>query len=138
MSFHDISFEIIEFIASSITENVRDLEGALIRLLAFASLKRQDITMNLAKQVILDIMGSSTFQKITIDHVLKVVSKEMRITEEEISNFPEEYKTMMKGSLSKRQIEILDGSPLKSHEGMVFGGMYADWKRRKGYDEETV
>ena len=60
------------------------------------------------------------------------------MTEEEISNFPEEYKTMMKGSLSKRQIEILDGSPLKSHEGMDFGGMYADWKRRKGYDGETV
>jgi len=80
----DIPFEIIEYIASSITENVRDLEGALIRLLAFASLKRQDITMNLAKQVILDIMGASAFQNITIDHVLKTVSKEMRITERQM------------------------------------------------------
>ena len=51
----------------------------------------------------------------------------------EIANFPEEYKEMNK-SLSKRQIEILDGAELKSHEGMVFGGMYADWKKRKGYD----
>ena len=41
---------------------------------------------------------------------------------------------MMEGSLSKRQIELLDGASIKSHEGMVFGGMYADWKRRKGYD----
>jgi chromosomal replication initiator protein len=80
----EISFEIIEFIASSITENVRDLEGALIRLLAFASLKRQDITMVLAKQVILDIMGKSAFMNITIDHVLKVTSKEMRITERQL------------------------------------------------------
>ena len=51
----------------------------------------------------------------------------------EIAKFPEEYKEMNK-SLSKRQIEILDGAELKSHEGMVFGGMYADWKKRKGYD----
>ena len=80
----EIPFEIIEFIASSITENVRDLEGALIRLLAFASLKRQDITMVLAKQVILDIMGASAFQNITIDHVLKVVSKKMRVTERQL------------------------------------------------------
>tara|TARA_S200000501_G_scaffold378881_1_gene444499 strand:+ start:4374 stop:5735 length:1362 start_codon:yes stop_codon:yes gene_type:complete len=80
----EISFDIIEFIASSITENVRDLEGALIRLLAFASLKRQDINMVLAKQVILDIMGTSAFENITIDHVLKVVSKEMRITERQL------------------------------------------------------
>ena len=52
----------------------------------------------------------------------------------EIANFPEEYKEMNK-SLSKRQIEILDGSPLKANEGMLFGQMYSDWKRRKGYDK---
>ena len=57
-----------------------------------------------------------------------------KIPAEEIKNFPIEYKKMMEGSLSKRQIELLDGASIKSHEGMVFGGMYADWKRRKGYD----
>ena len=51
---------------------------------------------------------------------------------EEIAKFPEEYKEMNK-SLSKRQIEILDGDELKSNEGMIFGGMYADWKEKKGY-----
>ena len=52
----------------------------------------------------------------------------------EIANFPSEYKDMMKGLLSKRQLEILDGDALKSSEGMVFGGMYADWKKQKGYE----
>ena len=36
--------------------------------------------------------------------------------------------------LTKRQLELLDGAEIKSHEGMVFGQMYADWKRRKGYE----
>ena len=53
------------------------------------------------------------------------------MTEEEYAKFPEEYKEM-NPNLSKRQIEILDGSPLKSHEGMVFGQMYADWKNKRG------
>ena len=53
----------------------------------------------------------------------------------EIGNFPTEYKEMNK-NLSKRQLEILDGADLKSHEGMVFGEMYADWKKRKGYDSD--
>tara|TARA_B100001250_G_C19789236_1_gene785645 strand:- start:380 stop:559 length:180 start_codon:yes stop_codon:yes gene_type:complete len=53
---------------------------------------------------------------------------------EEIANFPTEYKEMMKGKLSKRQLEILDGDELKSHEGMVFGQMYADWKLRREFD----
>ena len=51
----------------------------------------------------------------------------------EIANSPSEYKDMMKGLLSKRQLEILDGDPLKSSEGMIFGRMYADWKDKKGY-----
>ena len=53
----------------------------------------------------------------------------------EIPNWEKEYKEMMQGLLTKRQIEILDGAEIKSHEGMIFGGMYADWKRRKGYGE---
>ena len=52
----------------------------------------------------------------------------------EIANFPKEYKEMIKGKLSERQRSLLDGADIKSHEGMVFGGMYSDWKRRKGYD----
>jgi len=51
----------------------------------------------------------------------------------EIANFPKEYKEMNK-RLSKRQIEILDGAELKSNEGMLFGGMYSDWKKQKGYE----
>ena len=56
----------------------------------------------------------------------------MEFDSKEIANFPKEYKEMNK-SLSKRQIEILDGDDLKSNEGMLFGGMYSDWKKRKGY-----
>ena len=54
----------------------------------------------------------------------------------EIPNWEKQYKEEMQGLLNKRQIEILDGAELKSHEGMVFGGMYSDWKRQKGYDVE--
>ena len=52
----------------------------------------------------------------------------------EISNWENEYKDMMHGLLTNRQLQILDGDELKSHEGMVFGGMYSDWKKRKVYD----
>ena len=36
--------------------------------------------------------------------------------------------------LSKQQIDILEGRELKSHEGMIFGEMYADWKNQKGFN----
>ena len=55
---------------------------------------------------------------------------------EDISNWESEYLTIKKSELSKQQIDILSGRDLKSHEGMIYGSMYADWKRRKGYDQE--
>ena len=53
----------------------------------------------------------------------------------EIPNWEKDYLTM-DVNLTKRQREILEGSELKSNEGMVYGGMYSDWKKRKGYDVE--
>ena len=55
----------------------------------------------------------------------------------EVPNWEKEYLTM-DVTLSKRQKEILEGAQLKSNEGMVFGGMYSDWKKRKVYDTEAV
>tara|TARA_R100001594_G_scaffold25120_1_gene49220 strand:+ start:728 stop:913 length:186 start_codon:yes stop_codon:yes gene_type:complete len=53
----------------------------------------------------------------------------------EIPNWEKEYLSMDL-DLSKRQIELLKGDPIKSHEGMIYGTMYSDWKRRKGYDKD--
>ncbi len=60
------------------------------------------------------------------------IQKHMDISRH-IKEFPSEYKEMMKGKLTKRQIEILDGAELKSHEGMMFGQMYSDWKKQKEF-----
>ena len=49
----------------------------------------------------------------------------------DIPNWEKEYPTMDGVVLSKREKEILDGDELRSNEGMVFGRMYSDWKRRR-------
>ena len=48
----------------------------------------------------------------------------------DIPNWEKEYLTM-EPQLTKRQRELLEGADIKSHEGMLFGSMYADWKKRK-------
>tara|TARA_Y100001970_G_scaffold211166_1_gene257750 strand:+ start:3886 stop:4068 length:183 start_codon:yes stop_codon:yes gene_type:complete len=53
-----------------------------------------------------------------------------------IAQFPQEYKELQKGKLSKRQLEILDGADLKSYEGMMFGQMYSHWKQLTNEDTE--
>ena len=52
----------------------------------------------------------------------------------DIPNWESEYLKMKESELSERQIEILKGAEIKSHEGMLFGGMYADWKKCKEED----
>ena len=51
----------------------------------------------------------------------------------EIPNWEKEYLSM-DPQLTKRQRAILEGDDIKSHEGMLFGSMYADWNKRKGYE----
>jgi len=51
----------------------------------------------------------------------------------DLPNWEKEYLTM-NTELSKRERELLEGSEIKSHEGMVYGRLYSDWKVRKGYE----
>ena len=51
-----------------------------------------------------------------------------------IPNWEKEYLESMRGSLSKQQIELLNGRDLKADEGMIYGQMYSDWKKRR-WDE---
>jgi len=66
--------------------------------------------------------------------LLLTQSRKMRIKTEEIEQWEKEYLSLKKG-LSDRQRALLQGDPIKSHEGMLFGSMYADWKKLKGYDQ---
>ena len=48
----------------------------------------------------------------------------------DIPNWEKDYLESMKGNLSEQQIQLLSGRDIKSDEGMIYGEMYADWKRR--------
>ena len=49
----------------------------------------------------------------------------------DIPNWEKDYLDTMKDNLSKQQIELLSGRDLKADEGMIYGQMYSDWKRRR-------
>ncbi len=64
--------EVVEYLAYSITTNVRELEGALISLIAQSSLNKKSITLDLAKQMI-DKFVKNTAREVSIDYIQKVV-----------------------------------------------------------------
>jgi len=65
--------EVVEYLAYSITTNIRELEGALISLLAQSSLNKKAITLELAKSMI-DKFVKNTAREVSIDFIQKVVS----------------------------------------------------------------
>ena len=64
--------DIIEYIAYNINTNVRELEGALISLIAQSSLNRKEITLDLTRQMI-DRYVKSSSREVTIEYIQKVV-----------------------------------------------------------------
>ena len=49
----------------------------------------------------------------------------------DVPNWEKEDLSMARNNLSKQQIELLEGRDLKAHEGMIYGQMYNEWKKRK-------
>ncbi len=68
----DIVQDIVEYIAYSINSNIRELEGALISILAQSSMNRKQITMELVRSMV-DKFVKSTTREISIDFIQKVV-----------------------------------------------------------------
>ena len=60
-----VSLDVLEFVASRIQTNIRELEGALIRITAFASLNRTPVTMELAQEVLKDLIPDGADAEIT-------------------------------------------------------------------------
>jgi len=72
---------VLEFIASNVRSNIRELEGSLIRLLAFSSLTDSDLTIDLARNVLKDFLKSHD-KIVTVEQIQKVVADHFGIPEE--------------------------------------------------------
>ena len=80
----EIPYDVTEFIAEAIVGDIRAMEGALVKLLALSSLRREDITMNLAQQVLKNLLGKNSFTDLSIDQIVKYVCREMKISERQM------------------------------------------------------
>jgi chromosomal replication initiator protein len=77
----EIRDDVLEFIASNVRSNIRELEGSLIRLLAFSSLTDSDIDIALAREVLKDFLKKPD-KVITVESIQKMVADCFGIPEE--------------------------------------------------------
>jgi chromosomal replication initiator protein len=63
--------DVLELIATNIKDNIRELEGALIRLVAFASIERAPITAHLAEKVLSDVLSDVNARQIALQQIIE-------------------------------------------------------------------
>ncbi len=112
--------EVIEYVAHNITTNVRELEGALISLLAQSSLNKKEVDLDLAKQMLKNFIKNVS-REISIEAIQKLVCEHLNVPQELLK-----AKTRKREIVQARQISMyfakeLTKSSLKNI-GLHFGG----------------
>ncbi len=135
--------DVLEFIASKISRNIRELEGALIRVTAFASLNRQSVDLALAEVVLKDLIPADGGPEITGATIMAATAEYFGLTMEDLCG-----SSRSRMLVTARQIamylcrELTDLSLPKI--GQMFGGrdhttvIHADRKIRSQMPERRV
>ena len=77
--------ELLTFIASRVSTNIRELEGALTRVVAFASLTGRALSVDLAQDVLKDVFPQGESAQISIDRIQELVCERFGVTHEELT-----------------------------------------------------
>lgn len=121
-----ISEEVIDYIATHITSNIRDLEGAMICLLAQSTFNKKEITLDLTKNMI-DKVIKNTKKNISIDYIQKIVCNYFNVPVELIHS-----KTRKREIVQARQVAMFFSKQLTKSSLTTIGAQIG------GKDHATV
>jgi chromosomal replication initiator protein len=108
----EVPVEVLAYIADSITSNVRELEGALVRLLAFAALRNKSLSVSLAQEVLKDTIRPKRRQ-VSIDQIKKKVSSHFKISEDLLEAKKKSQEIVQARQIAMYLCRQLTGSSLK-------------------------
>jgi chromosomal replication initiator protein len=117
----EVDDEVLTFIASKVSTNIRELEGALIRILAYASLYERRVSVALAEEVLKDILPDQAYREIPIELIQHEVCRYFGVAKADLVG-----QSRSKGFAYPRQVamylsrELTDESLPKI--GKAFGG----------------
>ena len=112
--------ELVQYVAHSVDTNIRELEGVLISLIAHASLNKEEINLELAKQVLKNIV-QEIHTEVSMDYIQKTVAAHYSIALEDLKS-----KSRKRELVTARQIAMFFAKKYTNHSlksiGYYFGG----------------
>ena len=80
----EVDDDVLTFIASQVSTNIRELEGALVRILAYSSLYGRELSVSLAEEVLKDILPDSAYREIPVDLIQHEVCRYFGISKADL------------------------------------------------------
>ena len=83
---YNIDNEVIKYIATHIKSNIRELEGALTKIVALSKLNKKEITLELAEEALKDLISPNAVREITPELIINVVADHYKIQPSDITS----------------------------------------------------
>ena len=121
MEGYNIDNEVIKYIATNIKSNIRELEGALTKIVALSRLNKCDITLGLAEEALKDIISPNAQREVTPNLIIQVVSDHFGITPFDISSQKRTKEIVYPRQIVMYLCRNMTETPLQSI-GRILGG----------------
>ena len=118
---YNIDNEVIKYIATNIKSNIRELEGALTKIVALSRLNKCDITLSLAEEALKDIISPNAQREVTPNLIIQIVSDHFGITPLDISSQKRTKEIVYPRQIVMYLCRNMTETPLQSI-GRILGG----------------
>lgn len=110
----EIDDEIIQYIATNIKSNIRELEGALNKVMANARLNKQELTLELAEDALKDIIYPDKIREVTPSLIVDVVSEHFNVSKENITSKKRNSEYVLPRQIIMYLCRVLTDTPLQT------------------------
>lgn len=118
---YHIPEDVLQFIATNIKSNIRELEGSLNKLIALYKLKNEEINISLAAEALKDLISPDENRKITPELIIETVSEHFGISVSDLKSASRDAKTTNARHIAMYLCRAMTDTPLKT-VGSLLGG----------------
>ena len=118
---YHISNEVMQYIATNVKSNIRELEGSLNKLIALHKLKNEEINIMLAAEALKDIVSPNKNRQITPELILEVVSEHFSVSIADLKSGKRNANIVNSRQIAMYLCRTMTDTPLKSI-GIMLGG----------------
>ena len=114
MDGYNVSEDVIKYIANNIKSNIRELEGAFNKVVAYAKLEKKEVTLELAEQALKDIVAPNENNQITADYIISMVAEHFNVSTADLCGNKRSSKIVMPRQVAMYLCREILAIPLKN------------------------